>query len=111
MNALQKEDIYTDDDIYGLPEGERAELIDGKIYYMASPGRNHQKILGAVYRKIADYIDANNGECEVYMAPFAVFLNDPPKHLIHIISFAPVLSATFNIDCCCTMSYSPPFFF
>ena len=26
-----------------------------------------------------------------------------PKHLIHIISFAPVLSATFNIDCCCTI--------
>ena len=35
MDALRKEEIYTLDDIYALPEGERAELIDGKIYYMA----------------------------------------------------------------------------
>ena len=27
-----KEDIYTIEDIYNLPEGERAELIDGQIY-------------------------------------------------------------------------------
>ena len=26
---LPKEEIYTIDDIYALPEGERAELIDG----------------------------------------------------------------------------------
>ena len=35
---LPKERIYTIDDIYNLPEGERAELINGQIYYMA-PGR------------------------------------------------------------------------
>lgn len=29
---LVKEDIYTIEDIYNLPEGERAELIDGQIY-------------------------------------------------------------------------------
>ena len=37
MDAVRKEEIYTIDDIYALPEGERAELIDGKIYYMAPP--------------------------------------------------------------------------
>lgn len=31
---LQKERVYTIDDIYSLPDGERAELIDGRIYYM-----------------------------------------------------------------------------
>ena len=41
---LPKEEIYTIDDIYALPEGERAELIDGHIYYMAPPSRTHQKI-------------------------------------------------------------------
>ncbi len=41
---LVKEDIYTIEDIYNLPEGERAELIDGQIYYMAPPSRKHQKI-------------------------------------------------------------------
>lgn len=31
MDALKKDEIYTMDDIYALPDGERAELIDGKI--------------------------------------------------------------------------------
>ena len=29
MDALGKEAFYTIDDIYALPDGERAELIDG----------------------------------------------------------------------------------
>ena len=41
---LLKEEIYTIDDIYALPEGERAELIDGHMYMMAPPSRRHQKI-------------------------------------------------------------------
>lgn len=45
MDALKKEEVYTIEDIYALPDGERAELIDGKIYYMAPPSRNDQRIL------------------------------------------------------------------
>ena len=30
-----KEKVYTIEDIYALPEDDRAELIDGQIYYMA----------------------------------------------------------------------------
>ena len=30
MDVLRKEETYTIDDIYALPDGERAELIDGK---------------------------------------------------------------------------------
>lgn len=40
--SLLEEKVYTIDDIYALPEGERAELIDGHIYYMAPPNRTHQ---------------------------------------------------------------------
>ena len=29
---LLKRKVYTDRDIYALPEGERAELIDGQIF-------------------------------------------------------------------------------
>lgn len=80
MNVVRKEEAYketyTIDDIYALPEGERAELIDGQIYYLATPSRTHQRLLGAIYRKIADYIDAHQGTCEVDIAPFAVFLNN-----------------------------------
>ena len=36
---------YTIDDIYALPEGQRAELIDGQIYSMAPPKRIHQRLV------------------------------------------------------------------
>lgn len=74
MDLLKKEELCTIDDIYALAEGERAELIDGKIYYMAPPGRTHQQLLLFLSRKIADYIDSKNGNCEVNIAPFSVFL-------------------------------------
>ena len=76
MDALRKEEIYTIDDIYALPDGERAELIGGKIYYMDPPSKTHQKISGRLYQTIANYIDSKDGKCEVYAAPFAVFLNE-----------------------------------
>ncbi len=38
MEALKREEIYTVGDIYALPQGQRAELIDGQIYDMALPG-------------------------------------------------------------------------
>ena len=44
MPALAQEKSYTIDDIYALPDGERAELIDGQIYMMATPSRKHQKV-------------------------------------------------------------------
>ena len=70
---------YTIEDIYNLPDGQRAELIDGQIYYMAPPSRRHQDIAGTLYRKIADYIDAKGGSCKTYISPFAVFLNEDDK--------------------------------
>lgn len=76
MGALRKEEIYTTDDIYALPDGERAELIDGQIYYMAPPGRTHQGLSMFFSSAILAYIREKEGGCEVYAAPFAVFLND-----------------------------------
>lgn len=43
--SLAKEQIYTIEDIYALPDGERAELIDGQIYYMVPPSRIHQRLV------------------------------------------------------------------
>ena len=74
--ALAHEKSYTIDDIYSLPEGSRAELIDGQIYYMAPPTRKHQRIAGELFAAIREYINTNNGSCEVDIAPFAVFLNE-----------------------------------
>ena len=70
------EEIYTVDDIYALPDGERAELIDGEIYYMAPPSTKHQRLVHFFDREIGNYIQKQNGECEVFPAPFAVFLNE-----------------------------------
>ncbi len=43
--ALHQEKTYTIDDIYALPDGQRAELIDGRFYDMAPPNRIHQKLI------------------------------------------------------------------
>lgn len=80
--VLAQSKQYTIDDIYALPEGERAELIDGNIYYMAPPSRKHQKLVHFFDRIIGNYIQSNNGDCEVYPAPFAVFLNDNDKNYV-----------------------------
>lgn len=68
-------DYYTIEDIYALPEGQRAELIDGELYMMAAPGRIHQELVHFFDWAIENYIREKNGDCEVYPAPFAVFLN------------------------------------
>ena len=79
---LLKEQLYTIEDIYRLPDGERAELIDGHIYYMAPPDRKHQRILGELFTTIYNYIKSNNGSCEPYIAPFAVYLNKDDKNYV-----------------------------
>lgn len=79
---LAKEKVYTTEDIYGLPDGTRAELIDGQIYYMAPPSRRHQKIVGELHAVIHDYISRHNGTCEIYPAPFAVFLNKDDRNYV-----------------------------
>ncbi len=76
---LLKEQIYTTDYIYSLPDGQRAELIDGKIYNMAPPTRKHQRIITELATIINQYIKDNKGSCEVDIAPFAVFLNKDDK--------------------------------
>ncbi len=75
MDAAKQLDYDTIEDIYHLPEGKRAELIDGELYMMAAPGRIHQKFVMTLSNSIFSYIQRKNGDCEVYPSPFAVFLN------------------------------------
>ena len=76
---LANQKSYTIEDIYNLPEGARAELIDGSLYMMASPSRMHQEIVGELFGVIRDYIKKENGSCKTYVAPFAVFLNQDDR--------------------------------
>ena len=74
LMALPQEPFYTLEDIYALPDGKRAELLDGQIYNMAPPSRVHQEIVQFMTKNIGYHIDKKNGSCKVYPAPFAVFL-------------------------------------
>lgn len=53
--VMRKEDFYTIADIYALPDGERAELVDGRIYNMAPPGRTHQRLISELNYQITNY--------------------------------------------------------
>lgn len=82
MEALRKEESYTIEDIYALPDGERAELIDGEFYYMAPPGTAHQRLVHFFDREIGMHIKEKGGACEVFPAPFAVFLFRNKKNYV-----------------------------
>lgn len=75
MDAARQREYYSIDDIYNLPDGQRAELIDGNLYMMAMPGMMHQRIVMELAFRIRDYIGRKKGECEIFPSPFAVFLN------------------------------------
>ncbi|KAI4449384.1 hypothetical protein C823_003913 [Eubacterium plexicaudatum ASF492] len=80
MDALaRKLECYTIEDIYALSNGQRAELIDGEMYMMATPSRIHQKLVMILLNSIFNHIRDKNGDCEVYPSPFAVFLNADDK--------------------------------
>lgn len=79
---LPNEQLYTLSDIYALPDGQRAELINGQIYNMAPPSRIHQKLVMELSATLRDYIRRQNGSCEVYPAPFAVFIANDDKNYV-----------------------------
>lgn len=76
-----EEKLYTIADIEALPEGERAELIDGRMYMMASPTATHQRMIGFLYLKFGNYINTRKGRCEVFLSPFAVYLNETDNYV------------------------------
>ena len=76
---LLKNDHYTSEDYWNLPEEERAELINGKFYDMAPPSRIHQKLVSKLTALFNQYIADHHGSCEVYPAPFAVNLDADDK--------------------------------
>ena len=74
--------LYTVADIEGLPEGERAELIDGEMFMMASPTLTHQEILVWLSAKVWNYIAEHEGKCKVLPAPFAVYIANDERNYV-----------------------------
>ena len=57
---------------------ERYELIDGKIYMMASPTVKHQSIAGEIYAELSNYLRGK--PCRPFIAPLDVVLFKKEKN-------------------------------
>lgn len=74
--AQPDEKVYTIDDILALPEGMRAELINGQIYHFTDPCSRHSRIIRRISYLLMDYIEKNGGPCEVHSETLGVFLRE-----------------------------------
>ena len=72
MALPAEKERYTFADCLTWDEKERAEIIGGEIFLMAPPTRNHQKISGALFAQLYNFLEGKR--CEVYQAPFGVRL-------------------------------------
>lgn len=91
--SFPQEKYYTVEDFYNMPEDIRAELIGGRIIYMATPSRIHQKILGELHFAILRYIKEKGGGCEIYSAPFSIQLRKEDDTVVE-----PDLSVICDLD-------------
>lgn len=98
MDALANQKLYTTDYILSLPDGHRAELLDGVVYNMTPPKRIHQKLVSYFVSVISTHINLRNGDCEVYPAPFAVFLNADKPMLSRISVLYPIKASLQMTD-------------
>ena len=74
INAINNK-VYTYADYLTFIENDSIEIIEGRILAMSpAPSRIHQKIISKIITELNNYITSNNGECEVYPAPFDVIL-------------------------------------
>lgn len=51
-------------------------MYNQDIECMSPPSARHQRVSNYITHKLTSYIENNNGACEVYAAPFGVYLND-----------------------------------
>ena len=73
---------YTLEDYYALPEDQRAELIDGVLYDMATPTLVHQVIAFQVAHQFQLCIEGHDSPCEVYITPVGVQLDKDNKTML-----------------------------
>lgn len=73
---------YTVADIEALPDGERAELIDGEMFMLATPATIHQRLLVELCFEIKSYIRKNKGNCEFLPAPFSVYIKKDNRNYV-----------------------------
>jgi Uma2 family endonuclease len=66
---------WTVDDLLDLPEdGCRYEVVDGELLVTPAPLLRHQRALGALYRRLWSYLEAQR-RAQVYFAPVDVIFS------------------------------------
>ena len=73
---------YAIEDYLAIPNGIRVELIDGKIYDMATPTTIHQALLVKLVTQLENYIIKNKGQCVSFVAPLDVKLGEDNKTMV-----------------------------
>ena len=78
---------FTYRDYLRMPDdGNRWEIIDGKLYMMAAPSFRHQEILGELFGNFYNFLKGKR--CKVFMAPFDVRLpiyNERGEDVINVV--------------------------
>lgn len=97
---LPKNKVYTSEDYWNLPEGDRAELINGQLYAMAPPSFKHQKLLIELSATLRNHIKSHSGDCEVVPAPFAVNLDANDENWVEP-DISVICDKTKLTDRCC----------
>jgi Uma2 family endonuclease len=67
---------YTYDDLANTPDdGRRYEIINGELVVSPSPLLDHQRVVGRLYRWLADFVEARQLG-EVFVGPTDVFFSE-----------------------------------
>ena len=74
--------LYTVEDVEALPENRRVELINGVLYDMATPTTTHQRLVQRLSYELYRFIQEHKGTCEVFPAPFGVYLTNDNRYLL-----------------------------
>ena len=75
-----RQGTYTLDDFYALPDGVRAELIDGVLYEFNAPSLIHQTVVFQVAKKLDVCAESHN--CVVFISPVNVQLDKDNRTMI-----------------------------
>lgn len=74
--------VHTIKDYYSLPEGKRAELIDGRFYDLAAPSSMHQMLCLELAHQLLSFIRFSEGNCVPFTSPIDVQLDRDDKTML-----------------------------